>query len=262
MDYLEFRAQYEERHPASVPVRVEEVSPYPRILQVAIFIMFISAALLSGVHTVPVIQQGLPPGVSSEMRDVTGIAAFIGVEMAILLSAFAMVGGGNAFVRSALYMSIGTALVANVYSVIKAFAAVAGGDIGALIVAAFLGIAAPSIAGLSGKMFVDVMRAKRGIDRRANEAYQESCQLWDARVLAAWKADARKAINLSNGQHGQGGQKRRVSSKTAKVRQYYVDNPSALDTPIREIADKLGVGRQTVSNARQKVLSNGHRERE
>jgi hypothetical protein len=51
MDYSEFRKQYEQQHPASIPQRIPVASEYPRWLTPTAVLMFVASAFVSGLHT-------------------------------------------------------------------------------------------------------------------------------------------------------------------------------------------------------------------
>lgn len=188
--FEEFRLEYEARHPASVPVRRMETSPYPRWVSVAAGLMFAFSALLSGVHTVPVVRDGIPLGVLSWLADFAAITSFFSVELAILISTFVLAGGGSLAVRGVLALSTLTALAANLYSVFAAYTATitrAEGDVGMLVVAVLIGIVAPGVAFMSGKMYVNLARANRMLNNNADARLAEERQAWDARVNAVYE---------------------------------------------------------------------------
>lgn len=270
MDYDQFRAQYEQQHPASVPERVEEVSPYPRWLRYATGLMFISSALLSGVHTVTVVQLGLPSETSLFVEHVVSVASFIAVEMAILLAAYVLLTNAGWWVKAVLGVSVVTALAANLYSVVNAFQAV-DSDPGAVIVAGIVGIAAPGIAGLSGKLFVDMNRAERVMGKRASEAYREACQAWDKEINKAWKRYEKTVRPLSalSADSGRTASIARTSSRDIsdalqRVLAHLDHNPDDKRLSVRDLGEAVGVGKTTAGKGRnmwlEKHQQNGHGE--
>jgi len=97
MDYAEFRKQYQERYPASVPVLEPAMREYPRWLSWIVLVMFISAALLSGVHTVPTVRRGIETDdlISARVRDAASMSAFVAFAMGRVRPASLMVAGGG-----------------------------------------------------------------------------------------------------------------------------------------------------------------------
>lgn len=257
MDFKTFRQRYEERHPASVPVKEPELSPYPWWLQWAVLLMFVCSALLSGVHTVPVVRAGIPITIEPGIADVVSLTAFVSVELAILLSAYAMIGGGGLVVTLVLMLATGTALVANIYSVLKAYqdAQLTSGDDGTLVVAIIVGIVAPGIAFLSGKLFVNMQRAARTVGQRTNAAYAEARRAWDTRINTAWEAYEKTAANSSRtGENTQTvanvspNGRSQPSPAELQVVSFLRTNPDALQWSRQELANAVGVAKSTASN--------------
>ena len=263
MEYEEFREQYEQQHPASVPVLEAELSPYPHWLRWATLLMFVCSALLSGVHTVPVVRDGIPDSVPVRIADAVSLTAFVSVELAIFVAAYALVGGAGLLIIGVLVLSTGTALVANVYSVVHAYQ---GGDIWTLLVAVIIGLAAPGIALLSGKMFVDMHRASRSIARRARDAHREASIAWDDRVKRAWNSYQKHAVPKSSQNRPKtvpDAQNRTVPENDAaaseRVVSYLKNNPEASQMSIRDIANALNVGHSTVHRIKRSMgQENGH----
>lgn len=261
-DYQAFRRQYEARHPASVPRRRRVLSDYPRWLQLATLIMFLSSAILSGVHTVPVVRAGIPANIPPQVGDVVSLTAFVSVEMAILLASYAMIGGGGLIVSGVLLLATITALTANIYSVVRAYQATAsGGDPGTLAVAVIIGIVAPGIAFLSGKMFVSMGRSDKSAQERADAEYQQACQDWDARIEREWlrysgrvQPGLRGSVRSDRPPDMSEASVRSASGAASIVREYLRDHPEALSMSVRDLARTLGVGKSTVSSVRAEFV--------
>lgn len=266
LDYLEFRSQYEIQHPASVPQMEYDVHEYQAWVRVAVLITFVCAAAVSGIHTVPTVWQSIEVNeiVTETMRTVVSYASLAAIELAILLSAYLMAKG----VRLAyfvMFIASTVAVLANLYSVIRAFNA--GGEIGALIVAIALGIGAPMIALFSGKMFVDIHRADRIQDARARKAFKEASVEWDKEIEKAYKAylkgaskgrvssavDNRLSIQTDNRQSGAG--YGRVSSAVDIALDYLQNNPEAANLSVRDLGTVAGVGKDSAAKARSQYLS-------
>lgn len=276
LTYQEFRKEFEEQRPSSVPVYEVEMNEYQSWARWAVLLTFVCAAMVSGVHTVPTVWKGIEVNeiITSDVRNIVSVASLFAIELAILLSAYLMAKGVK-LAYAVMGVASTVAVMANLYSVISALAD--GGDPGALIVAIVMGIGAPLIALFSGKMFVDIHRADRVQDARARKIYKEACIAWDKEVEKAWKASQRSPMSnrvstepLSNVSNGLSiGQPMastightKVPDASRMVHDYLTDNPDALSMSPRVLAGLLGVGKSTVNNVqremREKVLSNGH----
>ena len=77
--YLQFREEYERQHPASVPRHTPAIiGEYPGWVHYIVLAMFVSAAILSGVHTVPTVYDTIESGKVSEI--VRQVAALLSVK--------------------------------------------------------------------------------------------------------------------------------------------------------------------------------------
>lgn len=270
MNYNDFRTIYAQQHPASVPTMEVEMSEYPAWLRYAVFLMFLSAAVLSGVHTVPTVHRSIEVGsVAGWVRDGAALLSFVMVELAILLSAYLLV-KRSVLAWMVLAVTFTVAMAANLVSVSRAFGE--SQAVGDQLVAIVLGVAAPLIALMSGKMFVSIHTVERGQHSRAARAFREASQRFDADVLAAWEKYQRRAgvrpslseserpqlsavasadvqPDTSNGQNGHAtgqGYTKRTDARTL-VESYLAENPDALTMPVRELATLIGVGKSTVA---------------
>lgn len=262
MDYLEFRKQYEEQHPASIPRLEEEHSPYPKWTRWGVFLMFLSAAVLSGVHTIPVAYYGIPGGdiIGEETRRLAAHSSFVAVELAILFSAFVLL------VKSSMrlaYIVIGVcffiAMVANVTSIAEIYSS--GGDlnIGGTIVSLAFGVGMPFIALMAGKLFVNIHNTERGLDKKSREALAESNKRFDAKILAAYNSyqkaqkqpetdvNLRKLTAID-----------RPSPKMKKAIDWLREHPEHLDTESRVLAGLIGVS-HTLANDARKIVKQGEK---
>lgn len=284
MEYAEFRKRYEERYPASVPVMEQLVREYPRWLKWIVLIMFLSAALLSGVHTVPTVRKGIEMDdlISAQVRDAVSLSAFVAIELGIFVSAYLMATGGGRDKWLAWFMlalAATVAIVANLYSVSRALAS--GGELGVTIVGVILGICLPTIALASGKMYVNMHRSEMVSVQRVRRAYREACQMFDEQVSDAYEQYQRRldrreqrgqvsASVRSDGQSDSNGQSSgygymRTADARTRVLDYLAVNPQDAGLSVRELAGRLGVGKSTVADALRDMRvpsTNGHHEGE
>lgn len=186
MTYQEFRQRYEEQHPASVPKEEKVISDNPGWMVWATLAMFICAAALSGVHTVPTAYATIEASkVDNGVRQIVALGTFVFVELGILIASYTMFKRWSWIAFIILALSISIAIVANLYSV---FEAMQTSDLGAVIVGISLGIGAPVIAMLAGKQFVNLHRAEQIAAMRAKQQYNDACLKHDETIQAAWQA--------------------------------------------------------------------------
>lgn len=194
LSYEAFREQYEKQHPASVPLAPVQIrSEYPRWLRGVVLLMFICAALLSGVHTVPTVYAGIEADgvVAPLVRAVVSLSSFVAVELAIFVAAYARLKANGWLVLAMLVVTFGIALVSNIQSVLKALGA--NGELGLTVVGVALGIGAPLIALMSGEMFVHMHSASTRADADADARYREERKLFDTVVLSAYRKYEKEA---------------------------------------------------------------------
>lgn len=285
MEYAEFRKQYEERYPASVPVMEQIVREYPRWLKWIVLIMFLSAALLSGVHTVPTVRRGIETDdlISAPVRDAVSLSAFVAIELGIFVSAYLMVAGGGRDKWLAwlmLFLAATVAIVANLYSVSRAL--VSGGEAGVTLVGVIIGICLPTIALASGKMYVNMHRAETSAIQRVRRMYREACQAFDGQVSEAYDVYTRRinaieqkrlstvrsvngvneqdnGIHSNNGVNGHGSgysknmNARELAEQWLNANRERMNDP--LDTLVEAIQAETGqsIGRGSVHNARTEI---------
>jgi hypothetical protein len=263
--YLEFRKQYEIQHPASIPILELEGIPYPRWLKFTTLLMFLAAALMSAVHTIPVVYAGIPedPVISSEIRTLAANVSILAFELGILLSAFLMMTKSSMALAWVLLgtMFAGT-LVSNIYSISQTSTS----DWGAGIVTIIFGAGIPIIALAAGKLFVNIYNAEFNAGKRANAAYREACIAWDKEIAKAfekWQKSGNsgkrvervsgrgrgKSLEISSGKY--------QSNATEIVTEYLKENPDAFQRSNRDLASELGVSHPIVGKVKNE-LSNGN----
>lgn len=184
MDYEDFRKQYEVQHPASIPRFEEELSIYPNWLEKVVGFMFFCASLLSGVHTVPAVRDGMTTDFWPQpFIDGVSMLSFVAIELVFFVAAYALMRKRQWHVMITLGIAFIVAMVANLKENISAYQA---GDPGTITVAVVLGIGAPLIAFMAGKMFVDIHRARRSVGTEARRSYEEALKAWDTTINREW----------------------------------------------------------------------------
>jgi len=264
MDYAAFRQQYEEQHPASVPKLEYEQADHPVWMIPIVGAMFITSAIFSGVHTVPTAYEAIETlKVAVWVAQAAGLSAFVFVELGILTAAYMLFRKFSLLFLGILIIAVAIAMVANLHSVSKALSI---NDELTKAVAVLLGSGAPLMATLSGAVFVDVYRAYRAAKMRAERKHKEARIAWDTVInrefSRAQKASKQSVRKVSNGQTPSGYGYSRTSDAKEVVRTHLEANPGDFSLSVRELADKLGVGKSTVADARRDMQSdttNGHR---
>jgi len=264
MDYQEFRTQYEIQHPSSVPVLRYEMSVFPRWVRWAVMAMFASAAIISGVHTVPTVYATIEAGkVAPWVHEVAALASFVAVELAILLSAYLL--KHNPWLGWMLLII--TSVVASIANLQSSLSAMNGKDGWTQLVAVTVGIAAPLIVLASGKLLVNIFNGERSVNGRAEERFREECRAFDAEVLTAFEkfskskkssvmlptmsASVQPQLPSASAQvsvadtraHGHGQGYGRATDAREQVRTYLRENPAAIAMSSRQLADVLNVGK-------------------
>lgn len=260
MSYEEFRQQYELQHPASVPRPEQGIGIYPDWLEKVVATMFACASMLSGVHTVPAVRGGMTGDFWPQwIIDVVSLTSFVAIELVFFVAAYASMRKRQWHVSITLIAAFVVAMVANLQQNILAYRA---GDPGTITVAITLGIGAPLIAFMAGKMFVDIHRARRSIDIESRREYEKACLKWDREILKGWEKVSSSSVravrtDADNGQmSGQG--YNRTSDAKERVKAYLQANPEGFERSVRALADELGVGKSTVADARREFNRNGH----
>jgi hypothetical protein len=186
MDYSDFRKQYIEQHPASVPIEEKELNEYPWWVKYATLATFIAVATVSAVHTIPTVWATIQVGsiITDDMRNGAALASFIGIEFTILLSAFLMA-KGQFIAYTVMALASIVAIIANLYSSYKVLSS--GGDSWAVVLSIVLGVSIPLIALFVGKQFMDIHRADRVQEARSKKAFQDRNKQFDRAIEKAWK---------------------------------------------------------------------------
>lgn len=178
--FAEFLWEYEERHRASVPVLEEEENIYPWWLEYVVAVMFIAGSMLSGVHTVPAVRAGMDTNFWPQVVvDAVALASYVAVELVFFIGAYALMRKNDWYVLFTLFAAFVVAMVSNIDQNVTAYQS---GDPGKVIVAVLLGIGAPFIAFMAGKMFVNIHRSRRQLGIEAKRRYKEERIAFEERV--------------------------------------------------------------------------------
>lgn len=272
--YQEFRKQYEQQHPASVPRRRKKIKrEYPLLIELSVLVMFVCAALLSGVHTVPTVYAGMEIRVTSELvRQVVSLGSFVAIELAIFMSAY-LLDKQRTIAWTVLIVTFLVATVSNVNSVSKALAQ---DDTWARVITLALGVGAPFIALMSGKLYIVISESNRKHSEVSDAEFERVSIRFDASVLEAWEKQQQRTARLSgrvsaprlpdrqdsgrtdrtademaDRRHATGQGYNKKPDARQVVRDYLAANPAQVTGNVRQIAEALNVGKSTVSEVQQ-----------
>ncbi len=274
LTYQEFRKDYDEQHPASMPTYEPPIADNPHWMVWATLAMFVCAAALSGVHTVPTAYITIEAiKVAEYVRQPVAMGTFIFVELGILMSSYTMFKKWSWIAFSILLLCIVIAVVANLYSV---FQAIRTEDLGAMVVGVALGIGAPLIAMMSGKQYVNLHRSEQIAEMRARQKYRDESLQYDIEVQDAWELYQSKleakiekdnereririereteqvlSLNSLNGANEQAnergrvpysansstGYSKRMDAKTI-IREFFEQNPDTLNSKLDELVFRI-----------------------
>lgn len=184
MSYEEFKEDWLLKHPASIPVEEVEDSPYPRWLRPATLLMFLAAALLSAVHTIPVVYGGIPSNsiISPEVRTAAANASIIAFELGILLSAFLMIAKSS---MGLAWILLGTMFAGTIVANVQSISQTSGEGVGSSVVTLIFGCGIPIIALAAGKLFVNIYTTERALKKRGKDTYRESLKELDTTINQA-----------------------------------------------------------------------------
>lgn len=195
LTYEDFREQWKSRHPASVPQKVDIVLPYPQWLPGAVLVMFLSAVLLSAVHTIPTMYDAIPVSdvIGEVVRRAAAHAAVFVIELSLFIAVYASASGKALTYTIIECVAFVGALAANLHSVLST---VENGDIGGVIVGVIVGSLPPLVAALSGAVYVRMHRANSRARYEADSAYREDMKVLDSVILTAYKKYEKEASAL------------------------------------------------------------------
>lgn len=275
MEYNEYRKQYELSHRASIPTKRITLE-YPPLLTWAVLAMFLCAALLSGVHTAPTAYETIEAGkVSEGVRQAASLATFGFVELGILVSSYLLFkrSSNEWFALSVLLVCSFIAMAANLYSVSKALKS---DDFGSVIVGVSIGIGAPLIAALTGKVFVNLHHSNEQSKTRSQDMYRNAMQMFEADVLNSYEQYSREQVETLRieREQEQAREQKRIAAEQRKAlpsgqkpnakkniktdRETLLEQlkqPSNQNKSIRVLAQELGASPTMIHTLRKQISS-------
>lgn len=259
LSYEEFKDDWLKRHPASIPIERVEDSPYPKWLRSATLLMFLAAALLSAVHTIPVVYAGIPANsiISPETRMVAANASIVAFELGILLSAFLMIAKSS---MGLAWVLLGTMFAGTIVANIQSISQTSGAGLGASIVTLIFGGGIPVIALAAGKLFVNIYSTERALKKQAGENNRQAWKDLDATINGAYA----KYEKLWKINHSVESPVRHVSAQTNTDKQPkhialdYLKDHQGESFTVRGLAEAAGVTNDAAHKALKLFATNGH----
>lgn len=163
-----------------------------------------SSMVVSGSHTVPVFADSLPEATPVLIKLMVSVAAFIAIEVAILVYAYQRVEKAHAnnpnmskdvqrLMGYGLVLAIAVALGANVYSVLKPHMTEGGlkqvWDMVSIVVAVLVGISAPVLAFIAGELFGLLTVEARERKATILTEFDQQTEDWESALRDAWARD-------------------------------------------------------------------------
>ena len=254
----------------------------------ALVALAVAGVILSSSHTIPAFLATIEGDVADWLKLVIALSALVMVEVGMLVLAYVLSRRLadvdpkhiTTLLKRGLALVFTLAILSNLHSTLKPrFGETEHWDKFSFIVFVLMGISAPTLAYIAG----EVLGLTTLQDERDNATALAD---WQAKFETAWEAALMKyqrdmvkvsrsvsvqsepvlsgglSAALSSGQpdadksgHGTGhGYSKRTDARE-QVRQWLTDNPDDLTLTVRELADKIGVGKSTVGEVRSAMLS-------
>ncbi len=265
MNDVDFREFYIRNNPGSIPKRVTVESRFPWWAVWGSLVLFVFSALASGVHTIPIVEAGIPASsIPYSMVKVAAYGSFIAIELALMLSAFLMNHDRTKWYARAMFLvSASAAIAANILSVQSAFAANDAEQ--SIVVVVMFGVVFPLGALISGVMFVAIRESDVNSARHTEKEYTRVKIAWDKEIQAAHavtiadeekrarrQARTEQPVALTNNGHTNGGGAgyRRGGGGVQAVLAAVMADPTLAALSARDMALRIdNVQKSTVSSA-------------
>lgn len=284
--YAAFKAYYQEMNPPPKPPVITKVTTGMK--QRGMYAALVGGVIVSASHTVPVF---LGIRDVSEINPfsaefIIGLAVFVMAEMALVTFAYSAteneanldtIGRVNTFTKRGLLFIAILLVLANIYYVLAyrtTIATVPGFEfywqLFKVTIFLLIGTAAPVIALIVGEILaVDVLRNKSQ-NRKEQQSYEAAFQVWNEGLGTAWAGAKRKwggnvdiqvskpqepvylSTSIQTDRQTSGAGFARVSNAVDTAYQWLLDNPEARNKPVRELAEMIGVGKDSVSKAKKR----------
>lgn len=285
--YKAFRAGYEVMKPP--PVMTEVSRSFFGAKQVGMLMALIGSVIVSASHTVPVflgISSITEINIASA-EFIIAVAVFVMIEMAVVTFAYsATESEANAeaahhvkrLTRGGMWFIVTIMILGNVYYVLSSNVdiptegALAGiWSFTRVTIFLLIGTSAPVIAFMTGDILaIDVIK-HRAKSKRAEQEHLAAYAEWAEGLQASWNAQKRRwggnvdiqvskpepvylsSVQTDTRQTPSGSGFNRVSSATDKALEWLIANPEQQDKSVRELAEIIGVGKDSVAKAKKQL---------
>jgi hypothetical protein len=271
-----FRQIYEQTNPAPLPPSGRAKRDW--LGRMTLVLVMLGAVIVSGSHTVTVFSIG--------KTGFVGGAAFIMLELGLLIFSFQhtretyrsrddvrVVG----FLNTGARVTFGVLVVGNVFDVLQVngFATGALWTVISFAVSLSVALSAPVVAYIVGHTLAMLIVQDNALDLRARADYEKAKATWIEEFMRVWNANKNRwgatvtvesdtprltvsdnrllSMSTQTDSRQTGSGYNRVSSAVDKAYQWLVDNPDKMDMSVRELADVIGVGKDSVAKARNKI---------
>jgi hypothetical protein len=283
--YLGFARVYEVQHPR--PVMQAQNTGVFGVVHIGLAGALIGSLIVSAYHTIPIF---VGKDVSIGVGILVAIATFFMIELAIVTLSYRAtmnaasrneVSRVRIFTNVGRYFIVGLAISSNLLAVFKAENA---GQLGTVwqiaenIIFIYVAVSAPVIAFIIGDLLaIDVLKHNSKRDRQ-QEQYDTMLREWREGLNEAWNKQKGKwganvdiqvstpkktqtdapllssvvsSTQTDNRQTGYGYTRVSTAIETAKA--YLIEHPESIDLSVRELADVIGVGKDSVARAKKEL---------
>lgn len=272
-----FRQIYEQTHP--YPVAPQARAQRDWFGRAALWAVMVAAVIVSGSHTVTVFSIG--------KTGVVGGAAFVMLEVGLFIFSFVYTRDTYrsrddvqvlGYLKRGMQVTFFVLLSGNVSDVMQnnGFATGQLWVVVSFVVSMSVALSAPIVAWIVGHTLAMLLVQDGALDRKAQSDYDKAKSEWTEEFMHVWNANkarwnanvnitvAREALPvqlvrpvLSERTVDSGQGYRRDSNASKTVHEYLDANPDAIGLPVRELAERIGVGKSTVAKvlAEKKEMS-------
>lgn len=262
-----FRRTYLELNP--FPEKPKREARRDWLMRAALVVIMVGAAIVSGDHTINVFARDKSVWV--------GVAAFAMLEVGLFVLSFYVTREKYrsrddihvvGYMGKGIVASFAVLLLGNFSDVMQSngFASGPLWTAFSFIISTGIALSAPTMALIVGHVLAMLFVQDMVADRRVQQEYDAVCRAWADQFEASWRAQksrwgasvavtlerdalpvqpVRPALSVRTADSGQGYKRDSSASKT--VREYLDANPDAVALPVRELAERVGVGKSTVA---------------
>lgn len=265
--YDEYAEDWKRRHKASLPRRAK-VSSFQEIFWIVFWLLVASgAAVFSAAHTIPAAELTLFR--TLPYRSYLAITAFVIVELVIFGAAAKRY--EIKWLRWLMWSALIVAVIGNTSSSARAVWE-NGGDGYNQIGGFLLSVIAPATAWASGEVLHIQLANLAAKHKTAEDEYMQQWKDVEAKINSAFtklerehkhaidELDRHEYLSIHSRQTADRQRQTGRGDATDKAVRYLYDNPGSAGMTLRELADAIGVGKDSVAKAKVIFSQNGHAE--